>query len=117
MAAVCRAGGAQRILKLDLMITTSSATYDDHWYVEVDLGNESLPVLLRKCTAYDDYRRTGRAQAEHGIFPQVLWVLPSLVRVARLQSAIATASALSSRMFVCTAGDPLIETLHNPPTG
>ncbi|MCO5222572.1 MAG: replication-relaxation family protein [Thermomicrobiales bacterium] len=56
------------LLKPDLMVTVSSDAYDDHWYLEVDLGTESLPVLLRKCTAYEEYRRTGRPQSEHGVF-------------------------------------------------
>jgi hypothetical protein len=73
--------GAPSILKPDLMVTVSTDTYDDHWYVEVDLGSESLPVLLRKCAAYADYRRSGRAQAEHGVFPRVLWLLPCTRRL------------------------------------
>ncbi|MGC4104871.1 MAG: replication-relaxation family protein [Thermomicrobiales bacterium] len=103
--------GARSILKPDLMATLSSDAYDDHWYIEVDLGTESLPVLLRKCWAYEDYRRTGRAQAEHGVFPRVLWRLPTTARVERLKAAIAADSRLPNRLFTGIVGDDLIATL------
>jgi hypothetical protein len=107
--------GATSILKPDLMVTLSGDAYDDHWYLEIDLGTESLPVLLRKARAYEDYRRTGRAQAEHGVFPRVLWVLSTPVRVARLPAAIAAEPRLADRLFTCITTEDLIATLRNPP--
>lgn len=108
-------GGGQRILKPDLMVTISSDAYDDHWYLEVDLGTESLPVLLRKCSAYDEYRRTGRPQTEHGVFPRVLWMLPTPGRVERLSAAIATDPRLPDRLFTSIVQDNLIPTICSPP--
>ena len=108
--------GAATVLKPDLMVTISSDSYDDHWYIEIDLGTESLPVLLRKSRAYEEYRRTGRAQAEHGVFPRVLWVLPAQARVARLEAAIAAEPGLPDRLFVCTTNEALVDVVHNPPT-
>ena len=107
-------GGAQSVLQPDLFVTTASAEYDDHWYVEIDLGTESLTVLLRKCTAYEQYRRTGRAQAEHGVFPRVLWVMPTPARTARLKAAIAAAPALPNRLFEVTAFPQFIATIRSP---
>lgn len=107
--------GATSILKPDLMVTVGSDDYDDHWYVEVDLGTESLPVLLRKAGAYEDYRRTGRAQAEHGVFPRVLWVLSTPARVARFRAAIAAEPRLPDRLFTCIVAEDLITTMRNPP--
>ncbi|MGN6032927.1 MAG: replication-relaxation family protein [Thermomicrobiales bacterium] len=108
-------GGVRSILKPDLMVTISSDAYDDHWYIEVDLGTESLPALLRKCQAYEGYRRTGRAQVEHGVFPRVLWVLTTPERVATLTTAIAGVPTLPDRLFVGITPDTLIATLRDPP--
>lgn len=108
-------GGATSILKPDLMVTVGSDDYDDHWYLEIDLGTESLPVLLRKAAAYEDYRRTGRAQTEHGVCPRVLWVLPTEARVARLRVAIAAEPRLPDRLFTCIVTKELIDTLRDPP--
>lgn len=107
--------GVKSILKPDLMVTIGSDDYNDHWYLEVDRGTESLPVLVRKSRAYEEYRRTGRAQAEHGVFPRVLWVLPDSARVARLQAAISAEPGLPDRLFTCITGEELIDTLRDPP--
>lgn len=106
--------GSSTILKPDLMVSVSSDEYDDHWYLEVDLGTESLPVVLRKCRAYEEYRRTGRAQTEHGVFPRVLWVVPSPARVTRLIAAIAAEPSLPDRLFTCITPQELIGTMQNP---
>ncbi len=108
-------GGAQHVLKPDLMVTVSTDAFDDHWYLEVDLGTESLPILLRKCNAYEEFRRTGRPQAEHGVFPRVLWLLPTAARVARLTTAIAADPGLLDRLFTCITTDDLLPTVCTPP--
>jgi hypothetical protein len=97
------------------MITISGDDFDDYWYVEIDMGTESLPVLLRKSRTYEEYRRTGRAQAEHGVFPRVLWMLPTETRAARLRAGIAAEPRLSDRLFICITSGELVSTLRNPP--
>lgn len=109
------AHGAMTVLKPDLMITLSLETYDDHWYLEIDLATESLPVLMRKCRAYADYLRTGRAQAEHGVFPRVLWVMPTTARISRLEAAIAAEEGLPDRLFALATPGRLMATLRDPP--
>lgn len=107
--------GARTILKPDLKITLHIGEFDDHWYLEIDRGTESLPTLLRKCRAYEEYRRTGRAQSEHGVFPRVLWLLPAVGRVERLRTAIDADQVLPSKMFACITGEELVGSLRNPP--
>lgn len=110
-------GGAKTILKPDLFVTVGNDIYDDHWYIEVDMGTESLPVLIRKCAAYEAYRRTGRPQAEHGVMPRVLWILPDTSRVERLKAAITGDPVLPTGMFACITNHDLVPTLSNPPQG
>jgi hypothetical protein len=64
--------GVPVVLKPDLYVQLSIDEYDDHWYLEVDRGTESLPVLLSKCRMYATYRATHAAQAEHGVSPSGL---------------------------------------------
>jgi hypothetical protein len=104
--------GGTSFIRPDLFVTTSTDQYDDHWYVEVDMGTESLPVVLRKCRAYEDYRRTGRAQTEHGVFPRVLWMLPTTARVARLKAALAADPNLPDRLFSVLTSEELLGTLR-----
>lgn len=105
---------ATSILKPDLFATLSTAEFDDHWYIEVDRGTESVPVLLAKCRAYVAYRRTGAAQAEHGVFPRVLWVVPTQRRVARLEAAIHGEPDLPDRLFRTITPHQLTATLLDP---
>lgn len=103
--------GGTRVLRPDLFITLASSDYDDHWYLEVDRGTESMPTLVAKCHAYEQYRRTGRAQAEHGVFPRVLWIVPTEKRVQTLIRAISADHALSDRLFVVTTPGLFVTTL------
>jgi len=111
--------GITTVLKPDLFLTIAGTDadgdYDDHWYVEIDRGTESLPVLLAKCRAYAAYRRTGAAQAEHGVFPRVLWVVPTQRRVGRLRAALAAAPELPDRLFTVITPEQLVPTIHDPP--
>lgn len=109
------ARGTTTILKPDLMATSSSGDYEDHWYIEIDRGTQSLPVLLRQSRAYADYRRTGRPQAEHGVMPRILWVMPTQRRVARLRAAIAAATDLPDRLFIVIGAEELIPAMCDPP--
>ncbi|MBQ9918071.1 MAG: replication-relaxation family protein [Microbacterium sp.] len=106
--------GTSTILKPDLFAHLATPDYDDHWYLEVDLGTESLPVLLAKCRTYAAYKATGRAQAEHGVFPRVLWLLPTEARVARLRAAIQAAPSLDDRLYVCATREQLADVLEDP---
>lgn len=106
--------GTSTILKPDLYAHLATPEYDDHWYLEVDLGTESIPVLLAKSRTYAAYRATGRAQAEHKVFPRVLWLLPTQARVDRLHAAIQTAPELDGRLFVCATTGQLSEVLEDP---
>ena len=106
--------GRTAILKPDLFATISSADYDDHWYLEIDRGTESLPVLLQKCRTYAAYKATGRAQAEHGVFPRVLWIVPTQRRAQRLTTAIAADPTLPNRLFSVITPDQLTATVKDP---
>ena len=101
--------GERLTLKPDLFAVTvaiddgTSAEYEDHWFIEVDRGTESIPTLLKQCHQYDAYRRTGTEEQGHGVFPLVLWVVPDERRANRLVEAIAETSGLDSGLYrVCT---------------
>lgn len=108
------ANGVANILKPDLDVHLATTDFDDHWYIEVDLGTESIPVLLAKCAVYAAYRATGRAQTEYGVFPRVLWLLPTQARVARLQAAIHDDPRLDDRLYICITPDMLAAVLDSP---
>lgn len=99
--------GTVQWLKPDLRIVTGTADEEFHWFVEADRASEHLPVIVRQCQAYETFRASGRYQAAHGLFPAVLWVVPTPARAAALRDAVAATAAkggLDAALFrVCTA--------------
>ncbi|MGL4340462.1 MAG: replication-relaxation family protein [Rhodoglobus sp.] len=71
-------GGEAVWLKPDLFAHITGrddeGEYHDYWFVEVDLGTESLPTLLRKASRYQAHYQSGVEQDQLGTFPLVLWV-------------------------------------------
>ena len=92
-------GGERRWLQPDLSASVQTQAYDDRWFIEVDLGTESLPTLLRKCGQYEAYRASGEEQETHGSFPLVLWVFSRTERADKLRSAIARSHRLTPDLY------------------
>lgn len=96
-------GGEQQILRPDLYVRLSGSdeqgAFEDSWFIEVDLGTESLPTLLRKCAQYETYRRSGVEQAEHGGFPLVLWLFTNQSRADELARRIQRTPSLASALY------------------
>ena len=103
-------------LKPDLGTIVASADHEDHWFIEVDQGTESFRTLLDKCAAYETYRRTGREQAIRGVFPRVLWIMPSTSRAEQLRDHIASTKALDPRLFAVVTPDALSKTISEAGT-
>jgi hypothetical protein len=103
-------GGAET-LKPDLYAVTANAEYEDSWFIELDRGTESLPTLLKKCAQYARYQRTGREQADHGVFPAVLWVVPDDRRAGALATAIRRRFGDGTELFRVTTTDCFLPTV------
>jgi hypothetical protein len=88
--------GESRWLQPDLAAVVSGrdreGAFEDRWFIEVDLGTESVATLHRKSLSYAEYRATGVEQADSsGIFPLVLWLLigeGAEQRISQLQTKI-----------------------------
>lgn len=104
-------GGERRLLQPDLAAVLSTGRYDDRFFIEVDLGTESLPTLLRKCGQYEDYRSTGIEQSAHGAFPLVLWFFTKPERAERLQLAVGRSPRLTPGLFRYVTPHTLTQTL------
>jgi hypothetical protein len=68
-------------LKPDRHLVIRLGDYEDEWFVEVDCGTESPSTLAGKCEQYRRYWQTGTEQARTGVFPRVLFLVPSAKRV------------------------------------
>ncbi len=104
-------GGGSRWLKPDLALRLAAAGYEFRWFVEVDLGTEHRPALLRKCQTYEAYYRSGVEQADGGVFPRVLWVTPGLDRAEHIREVIARTPQLTAGLFLVATSDEAIQML------
>ncbi len=81
------------VLKPDAYVVTTTTEFEDHWFVEVDRATESTTTILRKAAVYERYHHTGIEQEHHGLFPRVLWVVPTERRKSQLVDALGLRSA------------------------
>jgi hypothetical protein len=92
-------GGGRAILKPDAFAVLAVGSFEDHWFLEVDLGTEAPSTLQRKCTTYRSYWLSGTEQARHEVFPRVLWLVPGGRRADLLADVIARLPADASSLF------------------
>jgi hypothetical protein len=112
-------GGARMTIKPDLYAETAAADDLVHaWFIEVDLGTESIPTLIKKCHDYEAYRRIGIEQADGGGFPVVIWRMtdpdPATAeqRQLALRESIASDRTLPDALFRVIAPDQLVPLLQ-----
>lgn len=113
--------GAREWLKPDLYAVTASGDFEDEWFLEADLASEHIPAVIRKAHVYQRYAATGAHQAEHEVFPAVIWVVPDASRESAIRSALASDKALAPELFrvvTVAAFDDFIAAgneVHGPP--
>jgi hypothetical protein len=105
------AGGAVEVVRPDLFVVLAVDEYEHHWFVEVDLGTETISRRIAKCKRYEAYYRSGVEQAEQGLFPRVVWSMPNAVLAESLRAHIRRAPSLTTELFDTTAREVLFERL------
>jgi len=103
-------GGGTVRLKPDLAVVTATEKFEDHWFFEVDLATEPPSRVLRACLNYQAYRQSGVEQRRLGLFPAVVWIVPTGRRKEILERRLGQHKALSARLFSVITLDEL-ETL------
>ena len=69
--------GKQISLRPDLYAETVADGYLYSWFLEMDLDTETSAVIVEKCKRYLEYHRTGKEQLATGVFPIVLFIVPT----------------------------------------
>lgn len=116
--------GERQKLRPDCEVTIgghdTDGAFEDRWFVEVDMGHESLPTLHKKCVQYQTYRASGVEQAgSDGVFPLVLWVMHGIHaerRVDQLRQHISRSPKLTTKLFRVVTSDDVAEALRGGAT-
>ncbi|OKJ97413.1 replication-relaxation family protein [Amycolatopsis sp. CB00013] len=81
--------GVPITLKPDAYVHVGVGEFERHALIEMDMATESLPSVRRKCASVIHYFNSGVEQGRRGIFPVVLWLVPSEHRQRQLEEVIA----------------------------
>jgi Replication-relaxation len=85
----CWYGTAHGTLKPDAWAVYETSEWEEHWWLEVDRGTESLPTLTRKLRQYIDFAASGEP-GPLGVIPRVLLLVTSAARRAAAERLIDT---------------------------
>ncbi|MDQ4214765.1 replication-relaxation family protein [Microbacterium capsulatum] len=92
-------GGTVTSLNPDLFVVTADPSTETHSFVEVDCETEHGPDIRRKCSTYQQYFHTGAEQQARGLFPAVVWIVPTTRRANALQDVIRGDQTLNPSLF------------------
>jgi hypothetical protein len=96
-------------------LTLATVSHELHWFVEVDRGNEHRGALTHKITSYVAAWRDGGEQVRAGVFPRVLWIVPTDQRAAALRELWTSTPGVPSGMMTTTVRAAAIDALVEPP--
>ena len=108
-------GGQRVVLKPDASVRLGTGEYEQRAFIELDLDSEHLPTIDRKCQRYLAYFRSGTEQREHGMFPRVWWLVPTLARAEGIASVIARLADSAHHLFRVALSEEAPELLTTPP--
>lgn len=100
--------GARLILKPDLFVRVGAGALEDRWMVEVDLATEARGTLTAKFKRYLEHYRSGSEQREHGIYPRVLWAVPTQRRATQVTEVIEQLPAEAGRLVTVCLLDEVV---------
>lgn len=103
-------GGGTLRIKPDLAVVSATEDFEDHWFFEVDLATEPPSRVVRTCLNYQEYQRSGTEQRRLGLFPAVVWIVPTACRKESIETRFRETPAIDARLFRVITLDEL-ETL------
>ena len=106
--------GQVQVLRPDLAVTVTSPAYEDRYLVEVDRATENPGRVIATCWRYQEHQAAS-SQASDGVFPLVVWLVPTDRRRHRLERAIAHSTGLLRELFRVIRLDQLPTLIHGGP--
>jgi hypothetical protein len=107
-----RAGDVQ--LKPDAYVVLEYADWEQHYWLEVDRGTESLPTLRRKLLSYVE-AAAAVLVGPLGVMPEVLIAVPTPARAAAVTELVAGLPAPAERLLRVELFERTFTRTHGPP--
>ena len=106
--------GQVQVLRPDLAVNITSPAYEDRYLVEVDRATENPGRVIATCWRYQEHQAQA-SDGDDGVFPLVVWLVPSDRRRHRLERAIAHSTGLLRELFRVIRLDQLPTLIHGGP--
>ncbi len=106
-----RLGGATGVLKPDAFVQLGNGDWIDSFFIEQDMGTERRGQLTRQHRAYAEHFRSGEVQAEMGVYPGVLWLVPDARRAELLADIHYGLPAPTRRLFTVATAEQALDVL------
>jgi Replication-relaxation len=103
--------GGRVILRPDLFARIGIGALEDRWFLECDLATEARGTLLAKFKRYLAHYRSGTEQRDHGIYPRVLWAVPTDRRAVQVTEAMRQLPTEAERLFSVCLLDEVVDFL------
>ena len=94
------------VLKPDALAVLGVGEDEAALFLEVDRATEGPATINRKAGVYQAYFRSGSAQAALGLFPLVVWVVPTSARKRALEALFARHASPPHHVVVLEADFP-----------
>lgn len=106
--------GQALALKPDALVRLGVGDLELSWFVEVDLGTERPATIADKCRSYRSYELAGEEVRRHGVFPGVMFIVPSDGRARAIAGVIARQPAEAKTLFTVATEDEVMSALARP---
>ena len=107
--------GQVQVLRPDMAVTITSPAYEDRYLVEVDRATENPGRVIATCWRYQEHQAASAQASDGGVFPLVVWLVPTDRRRHRLERAIAHSTGLLRDLFRVICLDQLPTLIHGGP--
>lgn len=106
--------GRKQVLRPDALVRLAVGDRLLSWFVEVDRDTESPRRIADKCRRYRAYELTDLEYRQYGVFPGVVFVVPTEHRAQAIRQVIAAQPADARGLFWVAVKDEAVQTLIRP---
>ncbi|MGW6571402.1 replication-relaxation family protein [Streptomyces sp. NPDC054945] len=109
-------GDEPQVAKPDALVRLVANGLELSWFVEIDRGTEGQRHIADKCDAYRRFELSGVEQQRFGIFPGVVFIVPTEPRRQVVQRVIDRQTAAARGLFAVTTEAVMLTALASPIT-
>jgi Replication-relaxation len=99
------------VLKPDALVRLGIANAEISSFAEIDLGSERPATIADKCRAYHTYELSGEEQRRYGIFPGVVFIVPTQERARVIGQVVEHQPADTRELFTVATEERAIAAL------